>query len=257
MSADKEGKFFIWDVSNELLHPRKMHQIVLSSSVDVINLSSVVQLKNAKNRFLVGTDVGNIKVVEVERIINDAKAGNLKPDKWSKTALGMLATLSKEVLYDCVADMQISFGPSRKIALEELNEQLLKMNPYDKILADSGLNCQYVNINVLDVTSTGLALINKSQRSIAVVDLTKKRILASVELDCESISKASFCLMEAKNIVTLTSDQELIFYEFEKNTMAAVKRVFNVVNYSLSAFDDKDRVLIALANNNLEIYESN
>lgn len=256
MSVDTEGKFFIWDVSNELLYPRKMHQIVLSNNIDNINVSKVTQLKNAKNKFLVSTDVGNVKIIEVERVINDSKAGNIKSDKWSKTAIGLLSTLHKDVLYDCVTEMQISFGPKRKITVEELKDQLLKMDPYDKILSDYGLSCQYIDVSVLDISNNGMLLINKSNNSIALVDLSRRKIIASMQLDCDYIAKAHCCSVTPHLFVVLTSDQELIFFELKISQLEVVKRVFNVVNYSLSTANDRDIILVLSSDNTLEIHEN-
>lgn len=234
-----------------------MHGIALTSNLDIVNLSSIVQLRNIKNKFIVGTEIGNIKIIEVERVINDTRAGNIKADKWSKNAMGMLATLKKDTLYDCVTEMQISFGPKRKITIEELNEQLLKMSPYDMLIPEHGLSCLYINISVLDINSSGILLTNKTDSSIMLVDLSKKKILASAEFDCDQIVKSSFFVSNQNFVAALTSAEELVFYEYKNSELNIMKRLYGVVNYSLSVKEAKDMVLIFYRDNVLEYHEIN
>jgi len=233
-----------------------MYKILLNPNNEFLNPTIIVQLKNVKNKFIFGTDIGNIKVIEIERIMNDSKAGSLKPDKWAKNALGMLATLNKEVLYDCITEMQISFGPSKKITLEKLNEQLIKMKAYEKVIPEDGFNCQYTNISVLDLNSSGLLLINKTLSSIAIANLSNKKILASFEIECEYIIKGSFLTLKPDLIVVLTSSYELLFLQFHLDKFVVRRRMYDVVNFSLKNNNEKDQIFIFTTDNTLYFFEN-
>lgn len=199
---------------------------------------------NAKNKFLLASDVGNIGTIEIDRLINEQKKNIVKIDKWNNIALSFVLSLRKDVFFSVVNELQLSFKGKKKISFENVVSFLKDKDYLESVLIDPFMPCLNRDINSLGVNIKGLVLFNSKPDTTSIFKINSRQSYGKIEATNKEIVKSSFFNFFEKEIVVLLKENELILYKDNNGEYTVIRRFFDVVNYNCGMIDQKDCLIV-------------